>query len=707
MGKAKHGKRQVEAQNAEEVDVVMDMRSVLAMEPEERAKWLSTACRHASEGTVKVNHLYDLLASRKIVTDLADKIGQRMMRTMYKYMWIFSEKQQQYLSQSQLATQFSVDESKASRKEKDPDEAKTFKQKKPMDDAASARMEEMMARCRGFVREKASTYEEREQEAVERQRAALLQQELEVRASEWGQIEAWHAPLEDWEKTQMARQDMRLLLYAREADEARRQAVLRWERESKERDREREEERRQEELRLAEEQRQEELRRAEEAMQEELRRAEKLAEARARWLADEQERRRKEQEVERTEQARAAEERRHAEQRRVAEQKRRSDEQRRAEQLRLEQVRKRQEEERRIAEDRRRADLESQRRVEERQRRHAEEERRAEEDRRRGETERQRAEEERHRKRAEEQRRATDEEVARQRLEEERRHKRGEDERRAGEERQRLVDAQRAVAEASSRAASTSKRKQTEVPCVNLAPSVAPGSQCLKKPRFVFNMVPPPVDGPSASARGKTLQCETSAPSAATAKDAAPSVPTLSTLLSGAMPTAPGSDRIVAGKSALAGDGQQSRQSATSGHESVNIRASQDSTLSTRSEASPDARASPTVGWMAEGAACSLCSKKVGERGGVGCARRRPNGQIVGCGAGVCWRCMNRAKREDFGAVKTTKSEFLSLGEEAWWMHQKCMQPEDEEAYFGAGNAEGEEGTVVVKKSEQPTFAWE
>lgn len=113
---------------------------------------------------------------------------------------------------------------------------------------------------------------------------------------------------------------------------------------------------------------------------------------------------------------------------------------------------------------------------------------------------------------------------------------------------------------------------------------------------------------------------------------------------------------------------------------------------------------------MHEGAPCSRCAKFVIEHGGVVCARRRSNGEVVGCGAGICWRCMNRATREEFGAVKTTKAEFASMGETAWWMHGTCMAPEDEEAYFCNGEVltEDEDGAAESDGREgQRRFAWE
>eukprot|EP00440_Ansanella_granifera_P009339 gb/GFBE01010121.1/.p1 GENE.gb/GFBE01010121.1/~~gb/GFBE01010121.1/.p1 ORF type:complete len:116 (+),score=35.48 gb/GFBE01010121.1/:1-348(+) len=115
---------------------------------------------------------------------------------------------------------------------------------------------------------------------------------------------------------------------------------------------------------------------------------------------------------------------------------------------------------------------------------------------------------------------------------------------------------------------------------------------------------------------------------------------------------------------------------------------------------------------MLERTSCCLCSKQVVERGGVVCGRRRPSGEVVGCGAGVCWKCMNKAKKEDFGSVKTTKAEFASLGDEAWWMHEACMKSEDEAAFFGSDDDAGasEEETAhraVDDSADEGKFAWE
>jgi len=104
------------------------------------------------------------------------------------------------------------------------------------------------------------------------------------------------------------------------------------------------------------------------------------------------------------------------------------------------------------------------------------------------------------------------------------------------------------------------------------------------------------------------------------------------------------------------------------------------------------------VGWLPEGSRCGTCSKSVLEFGGVFCGRRRPSGRVAGCGAGVCWRCMNKGPKESFGKVRTTKTEFSSLGADAWWMHEACMSKADKRDYYEKED-EGEGG--------EDHFAWE
>lgn len=89
--------------------------------------------------------------------------------------------------------------------------------------------------------------------------------------------------------------------------------------------------------------------------------------------------------------------------------------------------------------------------------------------------------------------------------------------------------------------------------------------------------------------------------------------------------------------------------------------------------------------WLRFGAPCSICgdaSTADAQPHGVICRRRRKNA-VGGCGKGVCWVCMEREPRSKFGMVRTTREEFESLEESAWWMHEACMEPSDLRAYFG------------------------
>lgn len=108
-------------------------------------------------------------------------------------------------------------------------------------------------------------------------------------------------------------------------------------------------------------------------------------------------------------------------------------------------------------------------------------------------------------------------------------------------------------------------------------------------------------------------------------------------------------------------------------------------------------------GFMADGQTCSRCEKTVGEKGGLLCGRPFNDGDVRGCGLKYCWRCMNQARGE-VGKIRTTKTEFLAL-DNPWWMHDKCMSKDDEQAYF---DEEGEGGVASLEDDDGPeTFAWE
>lgn len=118
-------------------------------------------------------------------------------------------------------------------------------------------------------------------------------------------------------------------------------------------------------------------------------------------------------------------------------------------------------------------------------------------------------------------------------------------------------------------------------------------------------------------------------------------------------------------------------------------------------------------GWLLDGTSCSLCSKSVVEKGGVYCGRKRAAEDYGGCFQAICWKCMNK-QRDKIGKIKTTKSEFASLGPDAWWMHESCMTAEDKKDYFGEDKEEEPEEEVKQKRPKKKfkedngdKFAWE
>lgn len=121
-----------------------------------------------------------------------------------------------------------------------------------------------------------------------------------------------------------------------------------------------------------------------------------------------------------------------------------------------------------------------------------------------------------------------------------------------------------------------------------------------------------------------------------------------------------------------------------------------------------EAQEEKRIGWLREGAKCGKCEKSVLAKGGVYCGRRNPDGTCSGCFEGLCWKCMNKLGKN---GVKTTKAEFTSLGDDAWWMHEDCMSKEDKAAYFGEEMEDSDIDVPVKKKEESDDdggkFAWE
>eukprot|EP00929_Paragymnodinium_shiwhaense_P112339 TRINITY_DN80596_c0_g1_i1.p1 TRINITY_DN80596_c0_g1~~TRINITY_DN80596_c0_g1_i1.p1 ORF type:complete len:595 (-),score=132.91 TRINITY_DN80596_c0_g1_i1:64-1848(-) len=115
------------------------------------------------------------------------------------------------------------------------------------------------------------------------------------------------------------------------------------------------------------------------------------------------------------------------------------------------------------------------------------------------------------------------------------------------------------------------------------------------------------------------------------------------------------------------------------------------------------------IGWLPDKTSCVYCNKAVMAKGGVYCGRKRPDGTAVGCFKSICWKCMNKGGKDTIGSIKTKKAEFEDLGPSAWWMHDKCMKPEDKAAYFGEEEEDiGKPKDMDEESDEEPgKFAWE
>eukprot|EP00933_Yihiella_yeosuensis_P077500 TRINITY_DN8800_c1_g1_i1.p1 TRINITY_DN8800_c1_g1~~TRINITY_DN8800_c1_g1_i1.p1 ORF type:complete len:332 (+),score=99.98 TRINITY_DN8800_c1_g1_i1:147-1142(+) len=125
-----------------------DRKAVFAMKPDQRVKWLQKALQQAEDSKFPVATLFDIIGHPKYVSDLQEKVGGKMFRMVRAKLEVFSAKQQKNLPNCPLFKQFGQADAETATKQ----------------EAAAAEanaMEEMMARCRNFVREKQAERGER------------------------------------------------------------------------------------------------------------------------------------------------------------------------------------------------------------------------------------------------------------------------------------------------------------------------------------------------------------------------------------------------------------------------------------------------------------------------------------------------------------------------------------------------------------------
>lgn len=140
--------------------VPLDRKVVFLMKPDKRQKWLTKALKQAGEGLLRVSDLYDVIASTRFPEDVPYKLGQKMNRAVQQQLDLFTGKQQKYLStESLLSTRFKVGAP-------EHEIGDTAQESADEGEAAVSQMEEMMARCRAFARQKMTERGERSADAA-------------------------------------------------------------------------------------------------------------------------------------------------------------------------------------------------------------------------------------------------------------------------------------------------------------------------------------------------------------------------------------------------------------------------------------------------------------------------------------------------------------------------------------------------------------
>uniref|UniRef100_A0A7S0ZX77 Uncharacterized protein n=1 Tax=Noctiluca scintillans TaxID=2966 RepID=A0A7S0ZX77_NOCSC len=142
-------RRRIEPPTEKDGLMTVDRKAIFVMKPEHRAKWLLKALKQAAEGRLRTSDLYDVIVSTRFIDDVPLRAGRRMERAVRDQLSLFSGKQQRFLSSEAALT---VKFGKAS--EGDGAEEQGSEEPLAVTEKAESRAEDMMARCRDFVREK-------------------------------------------------------------------------------------------------------------------------------------------------------------------------------------------------------------------------------------------------------------------------------------------------------------------------------------------------------------------------------------------------------------------------------------------------------------------------------------------------------------------------------------------------------------------------
>lgn len=122
-------------------------------QPVEKAPATTVELEQAADGRMDSQSLYSVVAHNRFIEELTDKAGKRMYRALHANLHVFSSRQRKFLEKEcALARKYAATAFQGIQKDGDEDEKQ--------EQAASA-VEDMMARCRAFVRERQSERGER------------------------------------------------------------------------------------------------------------------------------------------------------------------------------------------------------------------------------------------------------------------------------------------------------------------------------------------------------------------------------------------------------------------------------------------------------------------------------------------------------------------------------------------------------------------
>lgn len=158
----------------------VELEQVLQKRADGRSKWLAKALIQASDGRMDAQSLYSVVAHNRFIEDLTEKTGNKMYRALHANLHVFSSKQRRFLEKDCALAKKYAKTAFAGVQKDAPDEDSKQEQ------AANA-IEDMMARCRAFVREKQSERGERGEQGENGDDGA---QEEAAAAEPSGEVEA-------------------------------------------------------------------------------------------------------------------------------------------------------------------------------------------------------------------------------------------------------------------------------------------------------------------------------------------------------------------------------------------------------------------------------------------------------------------------------------------------------------------------------------